>query len=80
LPAAVATADAPWVRLDLPFKEAQAVLLEHFERAYLQALLDRHDQNVTKAAAAGEISRRFLQRRMAELGMRPAKDEGSGDA
>jgi DNA-binding NtrC family response regulator len=75
-PAAVAAADAPWVRLDLPFKEAQAVLLEHFERAYLQALLDQHGQNVTRAAAAGEISRRFLQRRMAELGLRPAKDEG----
>jgi DNA-binding NtrC family response regulator len=81
VPAPVAApATAPWVRLDLPFKEAQAVLLEQFELAYLQALLDRHGQNVTKAAAAGEISRRFLQRRMAELGLREAKDEGSGEA
>ena len=66
------------LRLDLPFKEAQALLLQRFELAYLSALLVRADGNVTRAAQLGGISRRFLQRRMAELGLRQA-DEGAAD-
>jgi DNA-binding NtrC family response regulator len=70
---AVAEPAAPSpVRFDLPFKEAQALLLEQFELAYLRALLDRTGGNVTRAAQAGAISRRFLQRRMVELGLREA--------
>jgi DNA-binding NtrC family response regulator len=63
------------IRFDLPFKEAQAVLLEQFEIAYLRALLDRTAGNVTHAAQVGGISRRFLQRRMAELGLRGAAND-----
>lgn len=65
----------PWVRFDLPFKEAQARLLEQFEQAYLRTLLERTQGNVTRAAQLGGISRRFLQRRMIELGLR----EGAGE-
>jgi DNA-binding NtrC family response regulator len=66
----------PWVRFDLPFKEAQARLLEQFELAYLKTLLQRVSGNVTKAAQLGGISRRFLQRRMIELGLREAGEVG----
>ena len=58
------------VRLDLPFKDAQALLLQRFELAYLSALLVRAGGNVTRASQLGGISRRFLQRRMVELGLR----------
>jgi DNA-binding NtrC family response regulator len=66
----------PWVRFDLPFKEAQARLLEQFELAYLTTLLQRSQGNVTHAAQIGGISRRFLQRRMLELGLRGNTPDG----
>ena len=68
---------AHWVRFDLPFKDAQSALLDRFERAYLSALLERANGNVTHAAQVGGVSRRFLQRRMIELGLRDAEP---GDA
>jgi DNA-binding NtrC family response regulator len=64
--------DTSWVRVDLPFKEAQAHLLERFETTYLRALLGRAENNVTRAAQLAGVSRRFLQRRMIELGLRAA--------
>ena len=67
-----------WVRIDLPFKEAQAQLLERFETTYLKALLERTDGNVTRAAEVAGVSRRFLQRRMIELGLRTAEWRGEG--
>ncbi len=63
-------APTPWVRFDLPFKDAQSAVLAEFETLYLRALLERHGGNVTRAADAAGISRRFLQRRMVELGLR----------
>jgi DNA-binding NtrC family response regulator len=69
-PAAARAPEGPWIRFDLPFKEAQTEILTQFERAYLQALLERFGGNVTRASDAAGVSRRFLQRRMAELGLR----------
>ncbi|NUO52465.1 MAG: sigma 54-interacting transcriptional regulator [Polyangiaceae bacterium] len=74
-PASSGASNEPWVRFDLPFKEAQARLLEQFELAYLKTLLQRVQGNVTRAAQLGGISRRFLQRRMIELGLREATGE-----
>ena len=65
-----AEATSDWIRFDLPFKEAQATLLDRFEALYLKTLLTRCQGNVTRAAEVGGISRRFLQRRMVELGLR----------
>jgi DNA-binding NtrC family response regulator len=64
--------DTSWVRVDLPFKEAQAHLLQRFEATYLRVLLERAENNVTRAAQIAGVSRRFLQRRMIELGLRAA--------
>jgi DNA-binding NtrC family response regulator len=50
----------PGVVPPLPFKEAKAQLLAGFEHAYVEALLDRHQGNVTKAAEAAGLSRKHL--------------------
>jgi DNA-binding NtrC family response regulator len=60
------------VPLDLPMKDARQAWLEQFERAYVTGQLRRTEGNVTRAAEAAGVSRRFLQRTMVRLGMRPA--------
>ncbi len=44
------------------FKDAKAQVLDAFERQYLQDLLQRHDQNISKAAREAGIDRRHLYR------------------
>ncbi|MCA9628780.1 MAG: sigma-54-dependent Fis family transcriptional regulator, partial [Myxococcales bacterium] len=50
----------PGVAQPLPFKEAKQLLLEDFERRYVDALMDRHDANLTHAAKAAGLSRKHL--------------------
>jgi transcriptional regulator with GAF, ATPase, and Fis domain len=50
----------PGVASPQPFKDAKQRLLLTFERAYVDALLARHDGNLTRAAAAAELSRKHL--------------------
>ncbi len=50
----------PGVASPLPFKEAKEQLLDSFERAYLDAVLERHKGNLTHAAQAAGISRKHL--------------------
>ncbi|MCA9530512.1 MAG: sigma 54-dependent Fis family transcriptional regulator [Myxococcales bacterium] len=50
----------PGVESPMPYKEARDLLLSSFERAYVQALLERHDGNITHAAAAAGVSRKSL--------------------
>jgi len=52
--------DFPGVARPLPFKEAKAQLLASFERSYVSALLERHQNNVQQAAAAAGLSRKHL--------------------
>jgi len=58
----------PGVDQPLPFKEAKRLLLEDFERAYLEALLRRFDGNYTQAAAEAGISRKHLHELAKKLG------------
>ena len=44
----------------VPYKEAKAQLLLSFDRAYLSALLERHQGNVSQAAAEAGLSRKHL--------------------
>ena len=46
----------------VPFKDAKAKVLDAFERQYLQDLLVRHEQNISKAAREAGIDRRHLYR------------------
>jgi len=63
------------VPLHLPLKDARQAWTERFEEVYLRAMLKKTGGNVTRAAELAGVSRRFLQRLAARLGIR-ASDEG----
>ena len=58
------------VDLGRPLKEARDEAVERFELLYLETALRRAGGNVTRAAELAGVSRRFLQRTIARLGIR----------
>jgi DNA-binding NtrC family response regulator len=60
------TRDVPF---DLPFKEAKARIVDDFERAYLERLLDRHEGNLSAAARAAELDRKHLRELLRKHGL-----------
>jgi len=48
------------IAMNLPFPRARQRILERFERAYVARALAEHGGNVTRAAAASGIARRYL--------------------
>ena len=66
------------VALHLPLKEARDEWTKSFEVVYVRAMLRMVGGNVTRAAERAGVSRRFLQRMMARLGIKPS--EGAADA
>jgi transcriptional regulator with GAF, ATPase, and Fis domain len=62
--------------LHLPLKEARQAWTESFEQVYVKAVLERAKGNVTHAAELAGVSRRFLQRLAARLGIK-ASDVGA---
>jgi DNA-binding NtrC family response regulator len=50
----------PGVATPLPYKDAKQQLLAAFDRAYAEALLERHHGNISRAADAAGLSRRAL--------------------
>jgi transcriptional regulator with GAF, ATPase, and Fis domain len=80
--AASAESDVPpglaaLVALDLPLAEARDAWVKRFESIYVRALLKRSGGNVTRAAEAAGVNRRWLQRLMTQQRLRDAdpKDE-----
>jgi len=68
------------VNLGAPLKKAREEVLARLERLYVESALRRADGNVTRAAEAAGVSRRFLQRLIARLGIRGAiVDAPDGD-
>ncbi len=65
------------VPLHLPLKDARQAWTESFEAVYVKSLLQKTGGNVTRAAEAAGVNRRFLQRMMARLGI--ASSDASGD-
>ncbi|CAN5680704.1 hypothetical protein BH09MYX1_BH09MYX1_60620 [soil metagenome] len=63
------------VPLHLPLKDAREAWMEKFESVYVRAMLARTGGNVTKAAELAGVSRRFLQRTMARLGVKGGDEE-----
>jgi transcriptional regulator with PAS, ATPase and Fis domain len=61
------------IALELPLKEARQAWVESFESVYLRNVLRACGGNVTRAAERAGVSRRFLQRTTARLGIRPAE-------
>ncbi len=47
--------------MDLPLPRARAEVVEEFERRYVEAALERHDGNVTRAAKASGLALRYFQ-------------------
>jgi DNA-binding NtrC family response regulator len=64
------------VPLHLPLKDAKLAWNETFEGVYIRAMLDKTSGNVTRAAELAGVSRRFLQRAIARLGLQP-RDTGA---
>jgi transcriptional regulator with GAF, ATPase, and Fis domain len=65
-----APGDVDGTLLALPFHEAKDAWVERFERAYLTALLERCEGNVSKAAREAGVDRRHVQRMMGRFGMK----------
>src|SRR6185437_11251044 len=63
LPPPIMGADAieAVLALDLPIVRAREKVVEEFERRYVQRILAQHGGNVTSAAAASGIARRYFQ-------------------
>ena len=59
-------------RMDLaqPYKVVRAAVLERFEIAYLTALLERHQGNLTQSARQAQIDRVYLLRLLDKYGLR----------
>jgi DNA-binding NtrC family response regulator len=62
---AVVEAPPPAIDLDRPFIEAREALLAAFERGYLEAMLARHEGNISRAARAAGLDRMHFKRLMA---------------
>jgi transcriptional regulator with PAS, ATPase and Fis domain len=69
-------ATGPQIPLHLPFKEARNAWTESFEQLYVRSMLEKTRGNVTRAAELAGVSRRFLQRALARLGIRASDDDG----
>lgn len=52
------------------FTEAKQIVIECFERDYLRALIQRHSDNVSKAARAAGMNRAHLHRLLSRYGIR----------
>jgi len=50
------------VDFSVPYSEARRRLLDQFERTYVSGLLERHDGNVSQAAASAQVDRVHLHR------------------
>jgi DNA-binding NtrC family response regulator len=60
--------------IDLPFKEAKAKVVDRFERGYIDALLKRHEGNLSAAARAAEIDRKHLRELLRKHGLRESSE------
>ena len=61
--------DAPRPSLDAPFLEERQRLVERFEADYLQGMLQRHQGNFSRAAAAAGIDRMYFKRLLKKYGL-----------
>jgi DNA-binding NtrC family response regulator len=82
-PTTAAAAEAAPIRADRPFHEAKDEHVARFEREYLTDLVKRADGNLSQAARAAGLERKFLYRLLERAGLRqkvPAgADNGDSD-
>jgi DNA-binding NtrC family response regulator len=53
----------------VPYKEARGHLLDRFEGTYVRAVLARHQNNISNAAKAAGIARRYFKELMRKHGI-----------
>ena len=63
-------------RLDVPYHDAKAALLERFEREYCSSLVRRAGGNLSEAARLAGIERKYLYKLLEKHGLRGASAEG----
>jgi transcriptional regulator with PAS, ATPase and Fis domain len=61
--------DALAVRTDLPFKEAKEAVHQAFERAYLKAMHEKHEGNVSAGAREAQVDRKHWRSRLKAHGL-----------
>ena len=59
----------PAVDSDQGFKEARALALQQFEAAYLESLMQQHGDNLSAAARAAGIDRKYLRQMLRRHGL-----------
>jgi DNA-binding NtrC family response regulator len=64
------------IDIDIPFKVAKQKLVDEFDRKYLEALLEAHDNNISAAARAAGIERMSIYKMIRRLGL-DKQDEGN---
>jgi two-component system response regulator GlrR len=71
------------VDIDVPFKVAKQRLVDEFDRRYLEALLEAHDNNISAAARAAGIERMSIYKMIRRLGLDKTEardgDDDDGD-
>jgi DNA-binding NtrC family response regulator len=78
--AAPSGAHAP-VDLSLPFRDAKARVVEEFERAYVQGLLETHGGKLTAAARHADMDPKNFSDKMTRYGLRrQAAEPGEGNS
>lgn len=63
--------NSPQLNVDtnMPFKEAKAKIVEHFEKDYLEELLKKNKYNVSKASREAKIDRKHLRNLLIKYGL-----------
>ncbi len=59
---------------ELDFKNAKEQLIRNFERQYLEDLLKKHNNNISKVAAEAGLNRKTIYRMMEDLGIQARKN------
>jgi two-component system response regulator GlrR len=71
------------VDIEIPFKVAKQKLVDEFDRRYLEALLEAHDNNISAAARAAGIERMSIYKMIRRLGLDKTEartgDDDDGD-
>jgi DNA-binding NtrC family response regulator len=57
------------VAYDLPFKQAKAQIVDQFERAYLERLMEHNQNNLSAAARAADLDRKHLRELLRKHGL-----------
>jgi DNA-binding NtrC family response regulator len=58
-----------------PFKEAKQIMVDQFERRYFTRLLDKTDNNLSRASGEAGITRYYLRELLKRLGMHRVREE-----